>query len=256
MSRVLITGSADGLGKLAAQLLVNQGHRVVLHARNAKRTKEALAAVPGAETAVTGDLSDISETRAVAEQVNRLGRFDALIHNAAIGYRERKRIGTRDGLPHVFATNTLAPYILTALIERPKRLIYVSSGLHRDVNASLDDMLWQKRQWQASEAYAETKFHDVLLAFAVARLWPDVFSNSLEPGWVPTKMGGPEAPDNLEEGYATQVWLAVSNNRRALVSGEYFYHRKRRAPSPATRVTATQDLLLSQCEKITGIRLG
>ena len=150
MSRVLITGSADGLGKLAAQLLVDQGHRVVLHARNAKRTKEALAAVPGAETAVTGDLSDISETRAVAEQVNRLGRFDALIHNAAIGYRERKRIGTRDGLPHVFATNTLAPYILTALIERPKRLIYVSSGLHRDVNASLDDMLWQKRQWQAT----------------------------------------------------------------------------------------------------------
>jgi NAD(P)-dependent dehydrogenase (short-subunit alcohol dehydrogenase family) len=117
-------------------------------------------------------------------------------------------------------------------------------------------MLWQKRQWQASEAYAETKFHDVLLAFAVARWWPDVFSNSLEPGWVPTKMGGPEAPDNLEEGYATQVWLAVSNNRRALVSGEYFYHRKRRAPSPATRVTATQDFLLSQCEKITGIRLG
>ena len=157
MSRVLITGSADGLGKLAAQLMVDQGHRVVLHARNAKRTKEALAAVPGAETAVTGDLSDISETRAVAEQVNRLGRFDALIHNAAIGYRERERIGTRDGLPHVFATNTLAPYILTALIERPKRLIYVSSGLHRDVNASLDDMLWQKRQWQASEAYAETK---------------------------------------------------------------------------------------------------
>jgi NAD(P)-dependent dehydrogenase (short-subunit alcohol dehydrogenase family) len=118
MSRVLITGSADGLGKMAAQLLVEQGHRVVLHARNAKRTKEALAAVPGAETAVTGDLSSISETRAVAEQANRLGRFDAVIHNAAVGYREKKRIETRDGLPHVFATNTLAPYILTALIER------------------------------------------------------------------------------------------------------------------------------------------
>lgn len=256
MSQVLITGSRDGLGKMAAQLLVEQGHRVVLHARNAKRTKEALAAVPGAETAVTGDLSSISETRAVAEQANRLGRFDAVIHNAAVGYREKKRIETRDGLPHVFATNTLAPYILTALIERPKRLIYISSGLHRDVNTSLDDMLWRKRKWQASEAYAETKFHDVLLAFAVARLWPEVLSNSLEPGWVPTKMGGPEAPDDLEEGYITQAWLAVSNERQALVSGEYFYYRKRAAPSPATCVTATQELLLSQCEKVTGIRLG
>jgi NAD(P)-dependent dehydrogenase (short-subunit alcohol dehydrogenase family) len=256
MSRVLITGSADGLGKMAAQLLIRQGHSVVLHARNSERTREALAAVPGAETAVTGDLSSISETRAVAMQVNRLGRFDAVIHNAAVGYRERKRIETRDGLPQLFAINTLAPYILTALIERPKRLIYVSSGMHRDVDTSLKDMLWQKRKWQASEAYAETKFHDVLLAFAVARQWPTVLSNSLEPGWVPTKMGGREAPDDLHEGYVTQVWLAVSDDRDALVSGEYFYHQKRTAPSAATRVVATQERLLSECERISGIRLA
>ena len=255
MSRVFITGSTDGLGKMAAQLLIEQGHRVVLHARNAKRAKEALAAVPGAETAVIGDLSSISETRSVAEQVNRLGPFDAVIHNAAVGYREKKRIKTGDGLPHVFATNTLAPYILTALIDRPKRLIYVSSGLHRDVNTTLEDMLWTRRKWQASEAYAETKFHDVLLAFAVARLWPNALSNSLEPGWVPTKMGGPEAPDDLDEGHRTQVWLAVSDDPAALVSGEYFYHRKRISPSPATRVESTQELLLSECQKISGIRL-
>jgi NAD(P)-dependent dehydrogenase (short-subunit alcohol dehydrogenase family) len=115
--------------------------------------------------------------------------------------------------------------------------------------------LWTKRKWQGSEAYAETKFHDVLLAFAVARLWPDVFSNALEPGWVPTRMGGPEAPDDLAEGYRTQVWLAVSEDRAARVTGEYFYHQKRLAPSPATRVVATQDRLLSECKKISGIRL-
>ncbi len=256
MSRVFVTGSADGLGKMAAQLLVEQGHRVALHARNAKRAKDALAAVPGAETAVIGDLSSISETRSVAEQVNRLGSFDTIIHNAAVGNREKKRIKTTDGLPHVFATNTLAPYILTALIHRPRRLVYLSSGLHRDVTTNLQDILWEKRKWRGSEAYAETKFHDVLLAFAVARLWPDVFSNSLEPGWVPTKMGGPEAPDDLEEGYRTQVWLAVSEDPAALVSGEYFYHQKRIAPNPATRVVATQELLLSKCEKISGIRLS
>jgi NAD(P)-dependent dehydrogenase (short-subunit alcohol dehydrogenase family) len=255
MSRVFVTGSADGLGRLAAQLLVEQGHRVVLHVRNKKRAKDALAATPDAEGAVIGDLSSISETRSVAEQVNRLGAFDAVIHNAAVGDRERKRIRTQDGLPHVFATNTLAPYILTALIHRPKRLVYLSSGLHRDVNTPLADLLWTKRKWQGSEAYAETKFHDVLLAFAVARLWPDVFSNALEPGWVPTRMGGPEAPDDLAEGYRTQVWLAVSEDRAARVTGEYFYHQKRLAPSPATCVVATQDRLLSECKKISGIRL-
>jgi NAD(P)-dependent dehydrogenase (short-subunit alcohol dehydrogenase family) len=256
MSRVFITGSADRLGKMATQLLIEQRHRAVLHARNAKRAKDALAAVPGAETAVVGDLSSISEIRSVAEQVNRLGPFDAVVHNAAVGYREKERIKTPDGLPHVFATNTLAPYILTALIHRPKRLVYISSGLHRDVNTSLEDMLWEKRKWQGSEAYAETKFHDVLLAFAVARLWPNVLSNSLEPGWVPTKMGGPDAPDDLEEGHRTQVWLAVSDDPAALVSGEYFYHRKRISPSPATRVVATQELLLAECQKISGIRLN
>ena len=240
---------------MVAQLLVKQGHRVVLHARNAKRAKDALSAVPGAETAVIGDLSSISETRSVAEQANRLGRFDVVIHNAAIGYREKKRIKTTDGLPRVFATNTLAPYILTALIDRPKRLVYVSSGLHRDVNTTLEDMLWEKRKWQGSEAYAETKFHDVLWAFALARFWPDVLSNSLEPGWVPTKMGGPEAPDDLDEGYRTQVWLAVSDDPAALVSGEYFYHQQRISPCPATRVVAIQELLLSKCQKISGIRL-
>jgi NAD(P)-dependent dehydrogenase (short-subunit alcohol dehydrogenase family) len=255
MSRVFVTGSADGLGKLAAQLLIKQGHHVVLHARNAKRTKDAVAAIPGAETAVTGDLSSISETRSVAEQINRLGSFDAVIHNAAVGYREKRRIKTSDGLPHVFATNTLSPYILTALIHRPKRLVYLSSGLHRDVNTTLEDMLWEKRKWQGSEAYAETKFHDALLAFAVARLWPDVLSNSVEPGWVPTKMGGPEAPDDLNDGFRTQVWLAASDDPAALVSGQYFFHQKRIAPSPATRALATQELLLSECQRISGIGL-
>src|SRR5262249_40252189 len=158
------------------------------------------------------------------------------------------------GLPHVFATNTLAPYILTALIERPKRLVYLSSGLHRDVT-SLSDLLWTERKWQGSEAYAETKFHDVLLAFAVARLWPDVYSNSLDPGWVPTKMGGPNAPDDLAEGYRTQVWLAVSDDPGARVTGKYFYHQKPMVSNPATRVVATQNQLLSQCQEITGMRL-
>src|SRR6202020_106773 len=135
MARVFITGSSDGLGRMAAQLLIEQGHKVVLHARSQQRGEEALSAVAGAETVVVGDLTSIKQTRNVAEQVNKLGSFDAVIHNAGIGYREPQRIATEDGLPHVFAVNTLAPYILTALIHPPKRLVYLSSGLHRSGDA-------------------------------------------------------------------------------------------------------------------------
>ena len=232
MARVFITGSSDGLGRMAAQLLIDQGHGVVLHARNLQRSQEALSAVPGAEGAVTGDLTSIAQTRKVADQVNALGSFDAVIHNAAIGYREPRRIVTEDGLPHVFAVNTLAPYILTALIKRPKRLVYLSSGLHRSGDASLKDLAWENRPWQGQQAYSDTKLHDVLLAFAIARLWPDVLSNALEPGWVATKMGGAGAPDDLDAGHRTQVWLAVSDDPGAKVTGEYFYHMKLRTPKP------------------------
>lgn len=91
MSRIFITGSADGLGQMAARLLVDAGHQVVLHGRSATRAHDAMKAVPDAETAVAGDLSSIAATVALAEQVNRLGRFDAVIHNAAVGYREPRR---------------------------------------------------------------------------------------------------------------------------------------------------------------------
>ena len=118
--------------------------------------------------------------------------------------------------------NTLAPYVLTALVERPKRLVYMSSGMHRGADASLADVDWRKRRWQGAEAYAESKLHDVLLAFAVARRWPSVLSNAVNPGWVPTKMGGPGAPDDLDEGARTQAWLATSDEAAARVSGRYF----------------------------------
>ena len=189
MARVFITGSSDGLGLMVGQVLADQGHGIVLHARSDARASDAKTALPKAEAVVIGDLSSIAATKDLATQVNALGPFDAIIHNAAVGYREGHRL-TSDGLPHVFAINTLAPYILTALIDRPKRLVYLSSGMHERASANLDDIFWRKRQWDGSSAYAESKLHDVMLAFAVARLWPNVLSNAVTPGWVPTKMGG------------------------------------------------------------------
>jgi NAD(P)-dependent dehydrogenase (short-subunit alcohol dehydrogenase family) len=255
MRRVFITGSSTGLGLMAGQLLVEQGHQVVLHARNERRADDARQALPGVESVVVGDLSSIAGARNVAEQVNKLGRFDAVIHNAGVGYREQRRLETEDGLPHVFAINVLAPYILTALIKRPDRLVYLSSGMHRSKSAGLDDLEWRSRRWDGSEAYAESKFHDVLLAFAIARRWTSVLSNALEPGWVPTRMGGPGAPDDMDQAHRTQVWLATSDAPEAKVTGRYFYHMRERSANPETADPKLQDALTDACSKLSGITL-
>jgi NAD(P)-dependent dehydrogenase (short-subunit alcohol dehydrogenase family) len=256
MSRIFITGSSEGLGLMAGQLLADQGHHVVLHARNPKRTNDARLALPNVEAIVEGDVSTLAGARGVAEQANRLGQFDAVIHNVGVGYREAQRIETEDGLPHVFAINVIAPYVRTALIERPRRLIYPSSGMHHGASSDFEDLLWKQRRWEGSTAYAESKLYDAMLAFAVAKRWPDVLSNSLEPGWVPTKMGGAGAPGDMDRAHRTQAWLAASDDPSAQVAGEYFYHLRKRAPNPETRNEALQNRLLERCRDLSGIALA
>jgi NAD(P)-dependent dehydrogenase (short-subunit alcohol dehydrogenase family) len=254
MSRIFVSGSATGLGLMAGELLTSQGHQVVLHARNANRAEDARRALPQAEAVVVGDIETIAGAKDVAAQVNSLGHFGAVIHNAAVGYREGHRV-TSDGLPHVFAINTLSAYILTALIERPKKLVYLSSGMHHHAQTSLDDILWKKRRWNGSQAYAESKLHDAMLAFAVSRRWPEVLSNALEPGWVPTKMGGPGAPDDMDQAHLTQAWLATSDDPKAQMTGKYFYHLKRMAPNPQAKDPELQDRLIAICAEISGVAL-
>ncbi len=255
MARVFITGSSDGLGRHAAALLVEHGHSVILHARDEARGRDALAAVPGAEAVLHGDLASLAQTRRLAERVNALGPLDAVIHNAAVGYREKRRITTEDGYSHVFAVNTLAPFVLTALIARPKRLVYVSSELHRRGATALDDLDWRRRSWNGTQAYSDTKLHDAWLAFAVARRWPSTLSNALEPGWVATKMGGPRATGDLDAGHRTQVWLAEGEDPEAAVTGGYFFHQRPRKASGPARDEALQDGLIAACERMTGVTL-
>jgi NAD(P)-dependent dehydrogenase (short-subunit alcohol dehydrogenase family) len=254
MSRIFISGSSTGLGLMVARELAARDHEVVLHARSAARAEDALRELPHAKAIVVGDVETIEGAKEVARKVNALGRFDAIVHNAAVGYRERYRL-TADDLPHVFATNTLSAYILTALIERPKRLIYLSSGMHHHADAHLDDILWQRRRWNGSTAYAESKLHDTMLAFAIARRWPEVFSNALEPGWVPTRMGGAGAPGDITQAHLTQAWLAAGDDPKANVTGEYFYHLKRMKPNSQAHDAGLQDRLIAICAEISHITL-
>jgi NAD(P)-dependent dehydrogenase (short-subunit alcohol dehydrogenase family) len=240
MARIFITGSADGLGQLAAKSLADQGHQVVLHARNPERGHYAKQKVPGAELVITGDLSDIDETKNVAYEANALGRFDAVIHNAGV-YQAPAR--------DIFMVNTIAPYILTCLVQNPGRLIYLSSGMHLQGHANLE---YFKRD-STRISYSDSKLHVVMLCMAVARKWPDVYANAVDPGWVPTKMGGRGAPDDLQKGYETQSWLAVSNDGRAKVSGRYFHHQKERHYNPQVSDVMLQERFLRLCGDITGI---
>jgi NAD(P)-dependent dehydrogenase (short-subunit alcohol dehydrogenase family) len=252
MSRILITGSADGLGLMAAHLLAADGHAVTLHARNQQRAADARAALPLAEAVLTGDLSAIAAMRDVADQANARGRYDAVIHNVAVGPREPQRISTTDGLAHVFAVNVLAPYLLTALMEPPARLVYLSSASHLGGNPDLADPQWASRQWDGSQAYADSKLFDVMLAFAVARRWPGTRSNAVGPGWVPTRMGTAGATDDLSLGPVTQAWLAVSDDPAAAVTGAYYYHQQAAEVHPAAHSATAQNALLQYCEQLTG----
>ena len=172
-----------------------------------------------------------------------MGRMDAVIHNA----------GVLRG-PTVLPVNVVAPYLLTALVHRPARLVYVSSGMHRGGRADLAGRDWSGHAGVGS--YSDSKLFVTTLAAAVARLLPDVLSNAVDPGWVPTRMGGPGAPDDLRLGHRTQEWLATSYDAAAVTTGGYWHHQQRQEPHPAVLDEHFQDQLLDTLAGVTGVPLG
>jgi len=253
MARIFITGSTEGLGLEAARSLLGDGHQVVLHARSRDRARDLGEIAEQASGVVVGDLASAAETRGVAEQVNAIGPIDAVIHNAGI-YLAPERGSTPEGHAVTLAVNTLAPYILTALVERPARLVYLSSGLHRGGAGSLADIDWTARPWDGAKAYAESKLQLAALAFALARRWRGVASHAVDPGWVRTRMGGASAPVDLATGARTQSWLAGSDDPAALVSG-YWHNMRREEPAAEAADPSFQDRLIDALASLTGIAL-
>ncbi|POA82317.1 daunorubicin C-13 ketoreductase [Pseudomonas sp. FW305-E2] len=242
-ARVFVTGSADGLGYATAKTLMAQGHEVVVHVRSQARMSAVKELVDHGAVATVGDLSDLAQIRDLARQVNAIGAMDAIVHNA----------GVLNGA-QLLVVNVVAPYLLTSLIQRPKRLIYLSSSMHRGGRASLAGMDWTGRT--STGSYSDSKLFVTTLAAAVARLWPEVYSNAVDPGWVPTRMGGPSAPDDLRLGHLTQEWLATSGDPEALTSGGYWHHQRREQPHAAINDTRFQDLLLTELARATGTKLS
>ncbi len=236
-----MTGSADGLGRAAADSLLSAGHDVVVHARNRRRAAGLDALVGRGAQVVVGDFMERDAVRGVAAELNDAEPLDAVIHNA----------GVWSG-PAVMPVNIVAPYLLTALLRGPRRLVYLSSGSHFGGRPSLDGVDWRG---ESAGSYSDSKLFVTTLAAAVARLRPGVLSNAVDPGWVPTKMGGPGAPDDLELGHRTQEWLAAGDEPEALTTGGYWYHRQRQQPHHAVNDETFQDRLLEALAEETGTTL-
>lgn len=243
MARIFITGSTDGLGLATAETLLRDGHEVIVHARSGGRLPAVQHLLDRGARCVLGDLAMTAEVRQIADQVNGIGGIDAVIHNA----------GVLSG-PALLPVNVVAPYLLTVLIPGPRRLVYLSSGMHRGGTTGLDGLDWAGRTTTAS--YSTTKLHVTALSSALARLVPHVASNAVDPGWVPTRMGGRSAPDDLELGHRTQEWLATSDDPEAMSGGGYWYHRQRQTPHPAANDPRFQDALLARLAEHTGVSLG
>ncbi|WP_338731322.1 SDR family NAD(P)-dependent oxidoreductase [Mangrovimonas cancribranchiae] len=233
MSKIFITGSTDGIGFLAAKQLLKEGHEVYFHARNEKRAKDVKQKLEKEVKVLVADLSDINQIRRLARELNEFGPYDAIIHNAGV-------ISVPSEI--MFTVNVIAPYLLTTLVEKPERLVYLSSSMHRSGNTFKGNLNIQNVNYSDSKLYITT------LMSAFARQYPDMYINAVDPGWVPTKMGGSGAPDDLQKGYETQVWLATSQDREALVSGKYFYHKKQQNTNSIVDNIAFQERLIEACE--------
>ena len=253
---VFVTGSVTGIGLEAASMMAQAGHRVVLHARNEERAAVARAELPEASDVLVGDLASLEETVALAGHAESLGPFDAVIHNAGIYQPGAARHVTADGLELTFQVNVLAPYVLTAGMRIPNRLIYLSSGLASGGSIDLDDLQRTQRRWSGSAAYADSKLCDIALALAMAERFPATASTAVCPGWVRTRMGGSSAPTDVRTGAATQVWLATSDDPGASVSGRFMRHMQQLSIPHDAQQQDLRDGLLAACRSLSGIALG
>jgi NAD(P)-dependent dehydrogenase (short-subunit alcohol dehydrogenase family) len=255
MTRIFITGATRGIGAETARQLIDLGHEVVVHARNSVRERDAKAQFPDAHGIVCGELDSLASTAALAAKANAFGPYGVIIHNAGIGGGVAERAQTDEGFERIFHTNVIAPYILTALMPMPARLIYLTSGLEADGTWEPDDLQWDARDWNGMKAYSDSKLLDLMLALEVAARYPSVISNAVDPGWIKTDMGGPSAPDPVALGAETQVWLATSDDADALASGRYLKRRQECDPNPVALDADARARLVGELARLSGVEL-
>ena len=255
MARIFITGSTRGIGAKTARQLIDLGHEVVVHARDHARAEETKAQFPDAHGVVVGELDSLASTSDLSTKATAFGPYDVIIHNAGTGGGVSERAETGDGLERIFHTNVIAPYVLTAQMELPRRMIFLTSSVEANSKWVPEDLQWNQRKWKGMQAYAETKLHDLMLALEIAARYPQVISNAVDPGWIKTAMGGPSAPDPVALGAETQVWLASSDDADATASGRYLKRRQVLDPSPVALDADARTQLVDELARLSGVNL-
>lgn len=232
--RVLVTGANQGIGRETARRLLAAGARVLVHARTPQRLDGIPDLLADGAVGVAGELADPAQVRRLAQQVLDAGGVDAVVHNA----------GVMTG-PDIAAVNVVAPYLLTALLPGASRHVSLSSGMHRGGRAQVPEPVAGSRI-----TYSDSKLLVTALALGLARTDPSRRFNAVDPGWVPTRMGGRSAPDDLGLGAETQVWLASAPDAGD-VTGGYWFHRQQQPPQRAATDPGLQDRLLDALRRET-----
>lgn len=233
MESIFITGSTEGFGYLTAKSLIEAGNEVTLHARNQQRADDVSKKLKGAKHIVIGDLANREDIESIADQVNSIGTFDIVIYNAGVSTPDTNL---------TLKVNVEAPYLLTMLINKPKRIIYVSSGMHKGAKLDINDL-------SGTTDYSSSKLQVLLLMKIFAKQFPDTIVTAVDPGWVPTRMGGSMATDDLNMGFSSQVKLATSDD--SALTGSYFYHLKPDRYDSRVDDTDLQQQLLKKLQEIT-----
>ena len=245
MATIAITGSTDGIGRAAARRLLGDGHTVVLHARSEARgapVAEELGRL-GDVRLVTGDLADLDQVRALADQ---LGDVDALVHNAGV-WPPDGAPASAQGHELAFAVNALAPHLLTALVhERVReRLVFLGSGMVGSGRVDPDDLGSPRAP---RRAYADSKALDVVLALGWARRLPSLRVGAVDPGWVRTKLASAGAPGDVEDG-GERVARAAAGQW----SGGYTAGGSRARTPRALEDAGLQDRVLAAMDRLAGV---
>lgn len=248
-SVVLVTGATDGIGKETALELARLGARVIIHGRNESRVAAAYEELQSVSEApppspVVADFASLSQVRALALELARRGLpIDTLINNAGV-YMKRRELSA-EGIELTVAVNHFAHVLLTHLLLESEvgrsltRIINLSSIAHTRAHIDLDDIENTRNAFDDYQAYATSKFANVLFTVELARRLEarGVKVNAVHPGVVSTKLleTGFEmrGPDSLGKGARSSVMLAISPEY-AHISGSYFVegresHMNRRA---------------------------
>jgi NAD(P)-dependent dehydrogenase (short-subunit alcohol dehydrogenase family) len=186
----VVTGANSGIGLAAARALAGAGARVVLAVRNVAKGEEAAGSIPGKTEVRALDLADLASIRSFAEGWE--GDLDVLINNAGVMAIPEQR--TKDGFEMQIGTNHLGHFALTNLLlpNITDRVVTVASGAHRAGRIRLDDLNWEKGNYQRWRAYGQSKLANLLFTLELQRRLDEAGSNlralAAHPGYAATNL--------------------------------------------------------------------